>query len=80
MLEGTIIDPAIRAQLSRQYKQWYYEREHRGKRQVQPELKCNRCKQYFPREIMIMIKTGNDRKWTAYCPECLKKRKPRVSR
>ena len=66
MFEGTIIDPAIRAQLSRQYKQWYYEREHRNSRKVQPD--------------MIIIKTGNDRKHTVYCPECIKKRKPRISR
>ena len=80
MLEGTIIDPAIRKQLSRQYHQWYYEREHGDERKVKPELKRNTCKECFPREIMTKVKSGTRRQWVSYCPVCLNKRKPRLSK
>jgi hypothetical protein len=45
MLEGTIIDPAIRKQLTRQYREW-----NNARSKIQGELKCNGCKKYFPRE------------------------------
>ena len=76
----SVIDPAIRKQLSRQYHQWYYEREHGAERKVRPELKCNTCKEYFPREITTQVKSGTRRQWVVYCPVCLNKRKPRLSK
>ena len=70
----------VQSQIAAHYKLWYYERTHQGTRKVQEKLKCNRCKQYFPREVMSRVKSGSHRQWTAYCPDCLAHRKPRKAR
>ena len=75
MLEGTIIDPAIRKQLTRQYREW-----NNARSKLKGELKCNRCKNYFPRDLITKVYTGNGGWWNAYCDECLAKRNPRMAR
>lgn len=69
------IDPAIRKQLTRQYREW-----NNARSKQKGELKCNRCKNYFPRDLLTRVYTGNGRWWNAYCDECLAKRNPRMAR
>ena len=62
-------------QLTRQYREW-----NNARSKLKGELKCNRCKNYFPRDLITRVYTGNGRWWNAYCDECLVKRNPRMAR
>ena len=72
MFEGTIIDPAIRKQLTRQYREW-----NNARSKLQGELKCNRCKNYFPRAALTKVYPGPGRWFNLYCDDCLGKYNPR---
>ena len=69
MLEGTIIDPAIRKQLTRQYREW-----NNARSKIQGELMCNGCKNYFPRDEVTRVYPGASNKYNVYCQPCLERR------
>ena len=69
MLEGTIIDPAIRKQLTRQYREW-----NNARSKLKGDLKCNGCKNYFPRDEVTRVYPGVSNKYNVYCQPCLERR------
>ena len=67
-----MIDPIIRKQLARQYAEW-----NNARSRLKGELKCNRCKNYFPRAALMKVYPGPGRYFNWYCDECYAKRKSR---
>jgi len=61
----------VQSQIAAHYRLW-----NNARAKEQGELKCNRCKQYFPRDMITRVYYQNGRHWNAYCEDCLAKRNP----